>query len=262
MDDNNLQLIDNFGENPPNYPNDEKNEFDILLFYLNVVPTSIYSLLIGLILFFSETSDNKEYLSQAHHIILYLKFMLIIYLLYMIKGFFYYFIMAENKIKNIILKVVIEIFYILLDISYYIFTIAGNNSYKKLSIDFMINNIYQTIFIYSLLFLGFTYMFLFFVNLTFYALYGVFYLMDFLNNESAFFRNHPGSFRVLISFLHEEKADINHTGICPICLEDIELEDYYITLNCSSKHFFHSDCIKKWLDYSSCCPLCKSSDII
>lgn len=263
MDDNNLQLIENNNENNlRNNPNDKKDEIDFLSFYLNVVPTSIYSLIIGIILLFSETNDNKEYWSQARHIILYLKLMLIIYFLYIIKGFFYFFIMSKNKIKNMILVITIEIFYILLDLSYYLFTIGGKNSFKKLSIDFMMNNLYKTIFIYSLLFIGFTYISLFFLNMIFFITCCIFNLVEFLNNETAFFGDHPGSFRVLLSFLHEEKADLNHTGICPICLEDIELGDYYISLGCSSKHFFHSDCIKKWLDYSSCCPLCKSSDII
>ena len=263
MDD--LQLIENENQNNlPNYPIDEipeLNELDYIFIYLNLVPTSIYSFLIGLILIFSEMNNDKEYWSQAHHIILYLKLMLIIYLLYIIKGIFYYFIMTKNKIKNIYPKLFVEILYLLLEISYYIFTIAGKKTYDKLSLDFIANNIYKSIFIYSLLFIGFTYIFLFFAHIIYLVLSYIFYLMDFLNDETAFLRNHPGSFKILLSFLHEQKADLEHTGVCSICLLDIDLGDNIIVLNCSNKHFFHTDCIKKWLDYSSCCPLCKSSDL-
>ena len=260
MDD--LPLIEN--ENQNNFPIAEiyeLNELDYLSIYLNLVPTSIYSFIITLILIFSEINNNKEYWSQAHHIILYLKLMLIIYLLYIMKGIFYYFIMLKNRIKNIYLKLVIETLYILLDLSYFIFTIAGKKSYNKLSLDFIVNNIYKSIFIYSLLFIGFTYMFLFFVNIIYFVLCCMYYLMDFLNDETEFLKNHPGSFKILISFLHEQKADLEHSGVCSICLGDIDLGDNIIVLNCSNKHFFHTDCIKKWLDYSSCCPLCKSSDL-
>ena len=112
MDD--LPLIEN--ENQNNFPIAEiyeLNELDYLSIYLNLVPTSIYSFIITLILIFSEINNNKEYWSQAHHIILYLKLMLIIYLLYIMKGIFYYFIMLKNRIKNIYLKLVIETLYIL-----------------------------------------------------------------------------------------------------------------------------------------------------
>ena len=141
----NLQLIEN--NNLNNLPNNEDddngklNGYDNLQLYLNIVPSLIYSLLIILILIFPGTDDKEEYLSQTRQLILYLKLILIIYLLYALKGLFLYYIISKSKI-NITPKMAFEIFYILLDLSYFIFSTAGYKSFKKLSLDFIINNIY------------------------------------------------------------------------------------------------------------------------
>lgn len=263
MDD--FQLNEDNNQIAPENQNlgeDELNEFDILTIYLNIVPSLIYSIIIGLILLFPNNENKEEYLTKAHHIILYLQIILIVYSLYILKGLFFYFIIAKNKITNINPKILAQIFYLILDMSYFSFTIAGKKSYNKLNFDFIINNIYKCIFIYSLIFIGCAHIFLFSMNFLFIILYFIKSLTDFLANENLFIERHPGLSNHFIDFLNKQKADKNHTGTCPICLVDIEVGDYIIVLNCSNLHFFHYDCIKKWLNNSFCCPLCKSKKLL
>ena len=256
----NLQLIEN--NNLNNLPNNEDddneklNGYDNLQLYLNIVPSLIYSLLIILILIFPGTDDKEEYLSQTRQLILYLKLILIIYLLYALKGLFLYCIISKSKI-NITPKIAFEIFYILLDLRYFIFSTAGYKSFKKLSLEFIIDNIYKSIFIYSLIFIGYIYIFLFFVNMIANAIYLIIDLFEFLNDEDIYFSNHRGSFHILQSILKRQKADINHIDECPICLREISLGDTIIILGCSDRHFFHEQCIIKWLNIRFFCPLCK-----
>ena len=260
---NNFQLIENNNQNnPPNDENNENNEnielshYDVLYLYLNIVPSLIYSLLITLTLIFPGTEDKKEYISQTHHLIIYLKLILVIYLLYVLKGLFLYFINSKYNF-NIKLGIAIEIIYILLDLCYYTFTAAGYKSFKKLSLEFIIDNIYKSIFIYSLIFIGYIYIFLFFVNMIANAIYLIIDLFEFLNDEDIYFSNHRGSFHILQSLLQRQKADINHIDECPICLREISLGDTIIILGCSDRHFFHEQCIIKWLNIRFFCPLCK-----
>ena len=151
-----------------------------------------------------------------------------------------------------------EIFYILLDLSYFIFSTAGYKSFKKLSLDFIINNIYKCIFIYSLIFIGYIHIFLFFVNIFVSSIFLIWNLTDFLKDEVAYFGSHRGTFHILQSLLKRQKADINHIDECSICLREISLGDAIIILGCSDKHFFHEQCIIKWLNIRFFCPLCKS----
>ena len=264
---NNFQLIEDNNENNPqdnqNYENNELNLSEILSIFINIVPSSIYSIIIALILLIPQKDQTEEFYSQEYHIILYLKLILGIYLLYVAKGFFFYFVLKKNKINNNIYpKMILELSFLLLDISYFIFTMAGKDSFKKLSLDFMINNIYKCIFIYSLIFIGYVYLFLFFANIFSVSWIYIDSFKEFLKNENAFFANYNISGQILVPFLNRKKADLNHIGTCPICLVDVVLDDEIIILRCSDKHFFHSFCIIKWLSSSFCCPLCKSIDII
>lgn len=44
---------------------------------------------------------------------------------------------------------------------------------------------------------------------------------------------------------------------CAICLSEYMETDEITTLMCHERHFFHSACIKKWLDNLAECPLCR-----
>ena len=46
---------------------------------------------------------------------------------------------------------------------------------------------------------------------------------------------------------------------CSICLDWFKngKENRITELNCSDRHFFHEDCLKKWIIHNDICPLCR-----
>ena len=52
-----------------------------------------------------------------------------------------------------------------------------------------------------------------------------------------------------------KKLKMESTSDCPICLDKIDLEGFYI---CSNKHVYHQDCINKWINsFNKSCPNCR-----
>ena len=45
--------------------------------------------------------------------------------------------------------------------------------------------------------------------------------------------------------------------ICSICMGDYEEGDKVLIFSCTGGHYFHRDCINKWMNTSASCPLCK-----
>lgn len=60
----------------------------------------------------------------------------------------------------------------------------------------------------------------------------------------------------LPSFVFKHIDDVNNCD-CPICLSTFELGEHVIPLSCDSKHAFHSNCIRQWLERQNSCPLCQ-----
>ena len=52
--------------------------------------------------------------------------------------------------------------------------------------------------------------------------------------------------------------DKNET--CAICIEDMCVNEKLKILKCN--HYYHEDCIYKWITKKNICPLCRSTDII
>ena len=42
-----------------------------------------------------------------------------------------------------------------------------------------------------------------------------------------------------------------------ICRLEYEEDDDIVILKCSEKHYFHEECIKKWLKINGICPACR-----
>ena len=66
----------------------------------------------------------------------------------------------------------------------------------------------------------------------------------------------------LLKSLKEEKFNPEvhkEQTTCAICACDFESSHSVIVLSCDPRHFFHPDCIKKWLAINANCPICRSS---
>jgi len=46
------------------------------------------------------------------------------------------------------------------------------------------------------------------------------------------------------------------SDICNVCLDNLNYNELYRTINCS--HSFHPHCIDRWLFQSKCCPICRT----
>ncbi|KYR00637.1 hypothetical protein DLAC_02664 [Tieghemostelium lacteum] len=62
-------------------------------------------------------------------------------------------------------------------------------------------------------------------------------------------------FKEMTEEIEVTKKNKERLGDCSICTVDFPLEDYVIKLPC--KHYFHFDCITKWLGMHSVCPNCR-----
>lgn len=276
MEELNNLLPNNNNANQDNFLNNNNNQqvvrelesedYQIIVF--NFLPPAIYCIIITIILcipkksFFDENNNIDEDFSQVSHIISYLKIMFIIYSFYILKSIFYYQIETKIEINNAIYQLLISLIYFLIDIFYYISTVAGYYSFQRLSLNFIINNLYKCIFIYCLIFIGIVHICLFFLNFFYILLSFAFSLNSFFENEMGFIAQQGELPMILDQLLVTQKADSQHCKPCYICLDEIEKGQEIITLKCNNSHFFHSKCIKLWLRYNISCPLCRNQNII
>ena len=83
----------------------------------------------------------------------------------------------------------------------------------------------------------------------------------FLRDPNEFY-SHFGIDPEIIRNLPSIPATENYCDTCVICAEDIKIGEDIIILNCSGHHFFHSNCIKDWLNVKLTCPVCRSENVI
>ena len=79
------------------------------------------------------------------------------------------------------------------------------------------------------------------VIFTFYHMHGYYY----------YTKGYSGSKKIINCIELDKKTQ------CSICLENIQKKGYHI---CNNKHYFHQDCIQKWIDtkkYNLSCPYCR-----
>ena len=64
-----------------------------------------------------------------------------------------------------------------------------------------------------------------------------------------------------LNFQHiqlEFEQEIVDGDECTICLRDIIDSEESVVLTCNTNHKFHKDCLEKWQEKSSSCPLCRA----
>jgi hypothetical protein len=82
---------------------------------------------------------------------------------------------------------------------------------------------------------------------------------NFLDEITNMFREPPKKIEILEKLPEKIIDSINNlrdeNKRCTICLEDFIVKDIVIYLPCF--HFFHKECIIKWIEQNPICPLCK-----
>lgn len=74
----------------------------------------------------------------------------------------------------------------------------------------------------------------------------------------------PASEDMLNQLKSENYDPACHKGdpTCTICAVEYELEEKVVLMQCDSRHFFHEDCIKKWLRINANCPICRAPYVL
>lgn len=93
-----------------------------------------------------------------------------------------------------------------------------------------------------------------FVIIVFFDIVGLILLCYVCNKRKLpnfFYRNQVINFD---KYFINNKIDIEDEDLCSICLSNFDDKDVKI-LKCN--HFFHNDCIIKWLQVKEICPNCK-----
>ena len=79
---------------------------------------------------------------------------------------------------------------------------------------------------------------------------------DNLNGESILEENNFNADNIPDITLEDVNELNNENKICLICLEEYKNNDLIKKLTCN--HFFHSECLKKWLSIKAICPTCRN----
>ena len=184
-----------------------------------------------------------------------------IYICFIIRAIIKLLVIYYNKKGIISYKIFLLIIDLLTSLSYYIciyfsYLIYAQSDAKCFKLDTL------TIFsFFTSVFIGIIAFFQTFINFIMLFFYFIFFLNSLVNNTVYFYNNY-GMDPEIIKNLPTIKADNKHLGNCAICLKDINNGDPILILSCPGKHYFHGECIKRWLLVKTCCPLCRSELIL
>ncbi|CAD2083693.1 RING zinc finger protein, putative [Plasmodium vinckei brucechwatti] len=56
-----------------------------------------------------------------------------------------------------------------------------------------------------------------------------------------------------------DKQSNENEDMCSICMMDYMGNDNIMIMPCDKRHFFHSNCLSKWLNKSQVCPICRTN---
>ena len=125
----------------------------------------------------------------------------------------------------------------------------------------LLGNKYTTILIFNFVLLGIIILSKKILKLLLIAISFPILVCLFLRDPNEFY-SHFGIDPEIIRNLPSIPATENYCDTCVICAEDIKIGEDIIILNCSGHHFFHSNCIKDWLNVKLTCPVCRSENVI
>ena len=90
-----------------------------------------------------------------------------------------------------------------------------------------------------------------------YYVFFVFLLFPFLLLLLIYFKNNNKINKIVTTFDHFFKQNVendNISRICIICYDNISYDDLIFT---KCDHYYHESCIKRWLAINQVCPICK-----
>jgi len=64
--------------------------------------------------------------------------------------------------------------------------------------------------------------------------------------------------KMIVTWSDEFESSDEFRSVCSICIENIKINDWYKQLP-QCEHYFHADCIDRWLRVRDSCPLCRQT---
>ena len=220
----------------------------------DLVPSIIYSLII-----YYSFKPNNNYCDLNMHLML--KTLLYIYFGYILNSLFLSFLIYKNKpnkdplkISFLFIEAIISTIYLFsVFISYFIYSKSDSKCF--------IQDNFTTMVFYGLLFIGLVHIFQKMINFISICIWFIYMVNSYLSNPSYFY-SHYGVDPEIIKNLPTTKADKKHISCCVVCTDDIKEGDEIMVLKCPAKHYFHGDCIKKWLMVRTTCPMCRCENVL
>lgn len=220
----------------------------------DLIPSILYCLII-----YYSFKPNNNYCDPNMHLML--KTLLFIYLGYIFSSLFRSFLIYKNKPQKDPLKISFLFIEAIISTIYLFSVFISYFIYSKSDSKCFVQDNFTTIVFYSLVFLGLVHIFQKFINFISICFWFVFMVNSYLSNPSYFYA-HYGVDPEIIKNLPTIKADKKHMSCCVICTDDIKEGDEIMILKCPAKHYFHGDCIKKWLTVRTTCPMCRCENVL
>ena len=227
---------------------------DLMDIVNDTLPSLVFILFLVLPFYISTSfCDLNIYLSM--------KVLIAIYISLIIRALIKLYIIHNNKKKNISYKIFLNIIDLLTSLCYYISIYISYVIYSKSDAKCFISDTFTIFSFFSIVFVGIISLIQTCIYLMMLSIYFFFMLDSFINNPINFYNSY-GMDPNTINNMPANKADDEHQGTCAICLQNINKEDPIIILSCPGNHFFHEDCIKKWLLVKIRCPVCKGELVL
>ena len=220
----------------------------------DLVPSTFYFIII-----YYSFKPNNNYCDPNMHLML--KTLLYIYLGYILNSFFLSFLIYKNKSRKDPLKISFLFFEAIISTIYLFSVFISYFIYAKSDSKCFIQDNFTTIVFYGLLFIGLVHVSQKIINFISICIWFVYMVNSYLSDPSYFYA-HYGVDPEIIKNLPTIKADKKHASCCVVCTDDIKEGDEIMILKCPAKHFFHGDCIKKWLMVRTTCPMCRCENVL
>lgn len=186
-----------------------------------------------------------------------LNMLLYVYTAFIFQGLFKIVVVKINKRDNFVTKLIDLTIDTVLYICYYLFIVIAIILYNKAPKSYLID--------YTLTYTAlFTNCLSGFINILQFCISSLFMIVFFFHFIKVYSQD-PDSFYVQYgispTIIQNLPGFVAKTeGYCCICADAIKTGERVLKLRC--KHDFHENCIKNWLLFKMCCPMCRATRIL